>query len=120
MKPTYNKKKFALVLEKLLDGTLDGIIERTRIGKQYHWSYPPTKNGWEWHIAEGSVHIGHLTKDTVYFSVFNSNNVEVIDNKYDKTDIEHPVVRMYNHIQDAYDKMGAELIDNLIENLNNL
>ena len=118
MEHHYNKKKFALVLDKLLTGTMEGTIKWKRLGKQYHWSYPP-KNGWEWHVAKGSIHIG-IVSNNVYLSIFNENDVEIINNLYNIDDIENPVVEIYHHVQEEYDKMGAEIIEKLLQDLNNL
>jgi len=125
MKENTYIKKVDMVVEKLLDRTIKGTIKWKRTNEIFSWTYNYRQPRWEWKTGNGSfIHLHSFqTKgkvdEIVYLDMFNDRSIKIIENEYLMTDNSN-VIKLYKHIQKEYDKIGAEIIDKLLEELNNL
>jgi len=114
-------KKINTIIDNLLEKTLSGKINWERSDSinyrngVYYWKWETEKYG---RISINASH--NVTgEDIIYFDIFNVNGVHIIENQYLVSENSN-IIKLYNHIQKEYDEKGAELIEKLLEELNNL
>jgi len=121
---------------KTINTIIDNLLEKTLSGK-INWERSDTinyRNGvyyWKWETEKyGMISINASRTSNkenpitygeviIYFDIFNVNGVHIIENQYLVSGNSN-VVKLYDYLQKEYDKKGAELLEKLLEELNNL